>query len=109
MPSLVFDMVYNPLETPLLKLAQSRGLAVISGMEMFVQTARSRSIRWSEEVTWPLRPSPVDTASAVYRTVSGIPEPYRYAAVRSGRRARAGPAPLARPAVRSGEGRGRSV
>lgn len=34
---LVFDMVYNPLETPLLKLAKSRGLAVINGLEMFVQ------------------------------------------------------------------------
>lgn len=34
---LVFDMVYNPLETPLLKLAKARGLAVISGLEMFVQ------------------------------------------------------------------------
>ncbi len=35
--SLVFDMVYNPLETPLIKLAHSRGLTVISGLEMFVQ------------------------------------------------------------------------
>jgi 3-dehydroquinate dehydratase / shikimate dehydrogenase len=34
---LVFDMVYNPLETPLLKLAKSRGIPTISGLEMFVQ------------------------------------------------------------------------
>jgi 3-dehydroquinate dehydratase/shikimate dehydrogenase len=34
---LVFDMVYNPLETPLLKLAKSRGIATINGLEMFVQ------------------------------------------------------------------------
>ena len=34
---LVFDMVYNPLETPLLKLAKSRGIPVINGLEMFVQ------------------------------------------------------------------------
>lgn len=33
----VFDMVYNPLETPLLRLARSRGIPVISGLEMFVQ------------------------------------------------------------------------
>lgn len=34
---LVFDMVYNPLQTPLLKLASKRGLATITGLEMFVQ------------------------------------------------------------------------
>lgn len=34
---LVFDMVYNPLETPLLKMAKKRGIPVISGLEMFVQ------------------------------------------------------------------------
>lgn len=34
---LVFDMVYNPLQTPLLKLARKRGLETISGLEMFVQ------------------------------------------------------------------------
>lgn len=33
---LVFDMVYNPLETPLLALARARGLATVSGVEMFV-------------------------------------------------------------------------
>ncbi len=41
---LVFDMVYNPLETPLLKLARSRGIPVITGLEMFVQQRRA-SIR----------------------------------------------------------------
>jgi 3-dehydroquinate dehydratase/shikimate dehydrogenase len=35
--ALIFDMVYNPLETPLLKLAKSRGIPVINGLEMFVQ------------------------------------------------------------------------
>jgi len=34
---LVFDMVYNPMETPLLKLAKKRGIPVINGLEMFVQ------------------------------------------------------------------------
>jgi 3-dehydroquinate dehydratase/shikimate dehydrogenase len=34
---LVFDMVYTPIETPLLKMARARGMAVISGLEMFVQ------------------------------------------------------------------------
>jgi 3-dehydroquinate dehydratase/shikimate dehydrogenase len=34
---LVFDMVYNPLRTPLLKLAARRGLQTVTGLEMFVQ------------------------------------------------------------------------
>lgn len=34
---IVFDMVYNPLRTPLLKLAAKRGLTTITGLEMFVQ------------------------------------------------------------------------
>jgi 3-dehydroquinate dehydratase/shikimate dehydrogenase len=44
---LVFDMVYNPLETPLLKLAHSRGLAVISGLEMFVQQGARQFEIWT--------------------------------------------------------------
>ena len=35
--NLVFDLVYNPLETPLLKLAAAQGMATIGGIEMFVQ------------------------------------------------------------------------
>jgi 3-dehydroquinate dehydratase/shikimate dehydrogenase len=34
---LVFDLVYNPLETPLLHMARQKGLAIITGVEMFVQ------------------------------------------------------------------------
>ena len=49
---LVFDMVYNPLETPLLKLAAARGIPVIGGLEMFVQQgARQFEI-------WTGRPAP---------------------------------------------------
>ena len=40
-------MVYNPMETPLLKLAQSRGLAVISGLEMFVQQGARQFEIWT--------------------------------------------------------------
>ena len=51
---LVFDLVYNPLETPLLKLAQARGIPVISGLEMFVQQgARQFEI-------WTGKPAPED-------------------------------------------------
>jgi 3-dehydroquinate dehydratase / shikimate dehydrogenase len=45
--SLVFDMVYNPLETPLLKLAKSRGIPVISGLEMFVQQGARQFEIWT--------------------------------------------------------------
>ncbi len=45
--SLVFDMVYNPLETPLLKLAASRGIPVISGVEMFVQQGARQFEIWT--------------------------------------------------------------
>jgi 3-dehydroquinate dehydratase/shikimate dehydrogenase len=45
--SLVFDMVYNPLDTPLLKLAKSRGLHVISGLEMFVQQGARQFEIWT--------------------------------------------------------------
>ncbi len=44
---LVFDMVYNPLETPLLKLAKARGIAVISGLEMFVQQGARQFEIWT--------------------------------------------------------------
>lgn len=44
---LVFDMVYNPLETPLLKLARTRGIPVISGLEMFVQQGARQFEIWT--------------------------------------------------------------
>jgi 3-dehydroquinate dehydratase/shikimate dehydrogenase len=44
---LVFDMVYTPIETPLLKLARSKGLAVISGLEMFVQQGARQFEIWT--------------------------------------------------------------
>jgi 3-dehydroquinate dehydratase / shikimate dehydrogenase len=44
---LVFDMVYNPLETPLLNLARSRGIPTISGLEMFVQQGARQFEIWT--------------------------------------------------------------
>jgi 3-dehydroquinate dehydratase/shikimate dehydrogenase len=44
---LVFDMVYNPLETPLLKLAKERGIPTISGVEMFVQQGARQFEIWT--------------------------------------------------------------
>jgi 3-dehydroquinate dehydratase/shikimate dehydrogenase len=45
--ALVFDLVYNPLETPLLKLAKERGIPVVSGMEMFVQQGARQFEIWT--------------------------------------------------------------
>ncbi len=49
---LVFDLVYNPLETPLLAEARRRGAAVIQGVEMFVQ----QGVRQFE--LWTGKPAP---------------------------------------------------
>jgi 3-dehydroquinate dehydratase/shikimate dehydrogenase len=34
---LVFDLVYNPVETPLLRMARQKGIPIVTGVEMFVQ------------------------------------------------------------------------
>jgi 3-dehydroquinate dehydratase / shikimate dehydrogenase len=44
---LVFDLVYRPMETPLLKLARSRGIPVISGLEMFVEQGARQFEIWT--------------------------------------------------------------
>jgi 3-dehydroquinate dehydratase/shikimate dehydrogenase len=44
---LVFDLVYNPMETPLMKLAKARGIPVISGVEMFVQQGARQFEIWT--------------------------------------------------------------
>ncbi len=46
---LVFDMVYNPLETELLKRAKAQGCAVIPGLEMFLAQAAQQFEIWTGE------------------------------------------------------------
>jgi 3-dehydroquinate dehydratase/shikimate dehydrogenase len=49
---LVFDLVYNPIDTPLIRMAREKGLPVITGVEMFVhQGARQFEI-------WTGKPAP---------------------------------------------------
>lgn len=49
---LVFDLVYNPIETPLIRMARGKGIPVVSGVEMFVhQGARQFEI-------WTGKPAP---------------------------------------------------
>jgi 3-dehydroquinate dehydratase/shikimate dehydrogenase len=51
---IVFDLVYNPIDTPLIRLARQQNLTVITGVEMFVQQgARQFEI-------WTGKPAPED-------------------------------------------------
>ncbi|MBV9770637.1 MAG: shikimate dehydrogenase, partial [Bryobacterales bacterium] len=44
---LVFDMVYNPLQTMLLRHATAQGLVVISGLQMFLEQASRQFEIWT--------------------------------------------------------------
>jgi len=46
---LVFDMVYNPLETTLLKHAREEGRQVVTGLEMFLEQAVRQFETWTGE------------------------------------------------------------
>jgi 3-dehydroquinate dehydratase/shikimate dehydrogenase len=55
----VFDMVYDPTETKLIKLAKAKGAEIIPGLEMFVhQAARQFEI-------WTGKPAPWDEMLSV--------------------------------------------
>jgi 3-dehydroquinate dehydratase / shikimate dehydrogenase len=43
----VFDMIYDPPETRLMKMAKERGAQVIPGIEMFVQQAARQFEIWT--------------------------------------------------------------
>jgi 3-dehydroquinate dehydratase/shikimate dehydrogenase len=44
---IVFDTVYSPLETPLIRMAREKGIAVITGVEMFVQQGARQFEIWT--------------------------------------------------------------
>jgi 3-dehydroquinate dehydratase/shikimate dehydrogenase len=44
---LVFDLVYNPLDTPLLKTARARSVPTIQGVEMFVYQGARQFELWT--------------------------------------------------------------
>jgi len=45
----VFDTVYNPLQTKLLTQGQERGLTTVTGLDMFVNQAGAQYERWTGE------------------------------------------------------------
>jgi 3-dehydroquinate dehydratase/shikimate dehydrogenase len=55
----LFEMIYNPAETPLVQMAREKGMHIIPGVEMFVQQgARQFEI-------WTGKPAPVDEMQRV--------------------------------------------
>jgi len=46
----VYDLVYNPLKTRLLRQAENQGVMVVSGLSMFVHQAREQFRIWTGEV-----------------------------------------------------------
>jgi shikimate dehydrogenase len=47
--AIVFDMVYEPRETPLLAAARARGCVVIDGVEMLVAQAVGQFEAWTRQ------------------------------------------------------------
>ena len=45
--SLVFDFVYNPIETPLIRMARQKSIPIITGVEMFVQQGARQMEIWT--------------------------------------------------------------
>ena len=67
---LVFDMVYNPLETVLLRKAKSQGAETICGLEMFIEQA----VRQFEIFTGETAPRAVMEKAAREALSNGHPE-----------------------------------
>jgi 3-dehydroquinate dehydratase/shikimate dehydrogenase len=44
---IVFDLVYNPVDTPLIRLARQLGIPIITGVEMFVQQGARQFEIWT--------------------------------------------------------------
>jgi 3-dehydroquinate dehydratase/shikimate dehydrogenase len=66
----VYDLVYNPPETALLRAAQSNGCSVIGGLEMLVHQAAAQ-FQW-----WTGQPAPIDMMrSAALRRLEEFREP----------------------------------
>ena len=60
--TLVFDTVYNPMETKLLKQAKAAGAKTVGGVEMFVRQAARQFEAWTN------KPAPVDVMRRVIET-----------------------------------------
>jgi len=61
----VFDTVYNPVRTRLLREAQAAGCLAIPGTEMFVRQAAAQFQQWTGQ------PAPLEVFRAVLRDKLG--------------------------------------
>lgn len=50
---MVYDIVYNPLETVLLRDAKAAGWEIVTGLTMFVEQARAAFALWTEGIEMP--------------------------------------------------------
>ena len=66
---LVFDMVYNPVQTKLLQMARAKGIATIPGYEMFVQQGARQFEIWSG------KPAPIEEMRGVVMKALGEVSP----------------------------------
>ena len=58
---IVFDAVYNPIETKLLREAKERGCITVSGFDMFVKQAAAQFEHWFGQ------PAPVEVMERIVR------------------------------------------
>jgi shikimate 5-dehydrogenase len=64
--ALVFDLIYRPLRTRLLRLAERRGIATLSGVEMFVAQGVAQWELWTGE-TAPAKAMRAEVTAALAR------------------------------------------
>ncbi len=73
----VFDAVYSPLDTPLLQMARAKGIATITGLEMFVNQGAEQFQLWTG------KPAPKEEMYRValhalkQRAEAAVPEPQK--------------------------------
>jgi 3-dehydroquinate dehydratase/shikimate dehydrogenase len=59
--TVIFDTIYNPIETRLLQAARQRGCTTVSGLEMFVRQAAGQFEGWTKH------PAPIELFEKVVR------------------------------------------
>ena len=69
--SLVYDLVYNPADTALLRAARKRGFDTIGGLDMLVGQARRQFEYWTGQA------APVDVMVRAAQEFLGLPESQR--------------------------------
>jgi 3-dehydroquinate dehydratase/shikimate dehydrogenase len=108
---LVFDLVYNPLETPLIRMARQQSIPIITGIEMFVhQGARQFEIFTGKPapeeemfrvVLHALRQQNEAAAAAAAEATEPAPKSAKTSAAKPAAAKHAAAKPAAKPAAKS--------